>query len=514
MNDPVKKIKKSRWRRRWLWLGALVGTPILLLLFTYGYACWAGNRQLNRLLTEIDRQDPDWRQAHLKRRPMPPPEQNGIEQVLAARGAIASLGGWPTWPFPAEGRPGVSVRDLRHAMSESLDDISTSAQFHPEQIRVLRAELQRAEAGLRLARRLVEFPHGQADIKPPKSYFSIALPHLQETVSVAGLLKYDAYLRAQEGDLGRALDDVRAIIHASHAIGDEPYMISQLVRMNIDGMAVGVVQRILGLGVAREDNLKLAQQLLLEEAETEFYRIGARGERALLDEFLAAVQQRDFSFEGFREELSSSGIAFPGGGMPLIEELNAFQLYASVTTQRAELLALTNEAVQAGNLPEAKQQAAFDTLEEKLRQRKPWSLSNIVYPFLFRCGDNSLGAKALLRSAATSVAAERFRLAKGRWPKDLAELVPAFLPVQLKDPFDGKPLRMRSRQDGLVIYALGHNLVDDGGNVTQTAAAPDADVGFLLFDVDKRRLTPRPLKPPLGQEAAPGTGTNLGTIKE
>ncbi len=135
--------------------------------------------------------------------------------------------------------------------------------------------------------------------------------------------------------------------------------------------------------------------------------------------------------------------------------MNIFQICASITTQRAELLALTNELVHAGNLPEEEQQLAFDTVETKLRQRKPWSFSHLVVPYLFRSGDCSLRAKASFRAAAASVAAERFRLANGRWPKDLAELVPAFLPVQLKDPYDGKPLRMRSRQNGLVIYALG-----------------------------------------------------------
>ncbi len=514
MNDPVKHVSKSGRRRRWLWLAALVGSPVLLLALTWGFARWIGNRQLDLLIADIDRQDPDWRQAHLERRPMPPPGMNGMDQVLATRAAMTSLGAWPTWPFPAEGRPGVSAVNLREAMSKSLDDVSTSAQFHPEQIRVLRAELQRAEAGLPLARRLVEFPYGQASIKPAKSCFSVLLPHLQETHAVASLLKYDAYLRAQDGDLSRAVDDVRAIIHASRAIGDEPYMLSQLVRINIDGMAVGVLQRVLGLGVAKEEDLKLVQQLLLEEAETDFYRIGARGERALLDEFLAAVQHGELSFAEFLQEVSSFGLKLPGGGVPLLEKLNVFQVYTSIPIQRAELLALTSEAVQAGSLPEVEKQPAFDKLEAKLRQqRKPWSFSYLVVPFLFHSGEASLRSKALLRAAVASVAAERFRLANGRWPKDLAELVPAFLPVQLKDPFDGKPLRMRSRQPGLVIYALGHNLVDDSGNVTQMAAAPDADVGFLLFDADKRRLPPRPLKPPLDQEAAPGMGTKLGTIK-
>ncbi len=72
-----------------------------------------------------------------------------------------------------------------------------------------------------------------------------------------------------------------------------------------------LLQRILGLGVTKEEDLKRVQQQLLDEAETDFYRIGARGERALLDEFLAAVQHRELSFAEFRQEVSRWVINLP-----------------------------------------------------------------------------------------------------------------------------------------------------------------------------------------------------------
>ena len=489
MSDSAKKPGELPSRRRWLWLAASLCSPVFMLLLIWGYARWAGNRELDQLLADIDREDPTWRQAHLERLPMPPPERNGIEQVLLTQAALAR--GWPTWPFP-KAEDGPSLRELREAMSASLEEISTSVQFNPEQIRVLRAELKRADAAVPLARRLVEFPYGRFQLKPAKSYLSIILNHVQQTRNVENLLRYDAFLLAQDNDMNGALRDVRALIHTSRAIGDEPFVVSQLVRIHIDATAVATLQRVLGLGSAKDDDLKLVQALLLEEADTEFYLIGARGERALMDEFLTSVSHREVTWTDFRRELGNTGLMLPGGG-GILTELYFLQAYAAISAQRAELLGHMNDAVKAGKLPEPDRLQAFDELELRLHKPRPMSLLRLFGPFNFRAGESSLRIKALLRTAAAGVAAERFRLVNGRWPTSLVELVPSFLPADLKDPYDGKPLRFKRVNDGLVIYALGRNLADDGGNIPRTQAissaeTPGSDVGFLLFDAPKRCL--------------------------
>jgi hypothetical protein len=504
MSESATKPVSSLSRRSRLWFAAVLCLPFFLLLLIWVYARWSGDRELDQLLAEIDREDPNWTQAHLERRPMPPPERNGMEQVLLAQAALAR--DWPTWPFPNV-EDGPPRRDAREAMSASLEEISASVQFDSEQIRVLCAELKRADAAVLLARRLVEFPYGRFPLKPAKSFFSIMLNHVQQTRNVASLLRYDAYLLAHDGDIAGALHDVRALIHASRAIGDEPFVVSQLVRIHIDATAVATLQRVLGLGIAKDDDLKLVQALLLEEADTEFYLIGARGERALMDEFLASVYHREVTWTEFRRELGNTGLQLPGGG-GILTDLFFFQAYAAISTQRAEVLAHMDNAVKAAKLPEPDRLAAFDELELQLHKPRPMSLLRIFGPFNFRAGEMSLRIKALLRSAAAGVAAERFRLVNDRWPASQNELVPLFLRAELKDPYDGKPLRFKRNNDGLVIYTLGRNLVDDGGKIPRTPAissaeAPDSDVGFLLFDATKRRLpseqstpTPGPKLPP------------------
>ena len=96
-----------------------------------------------------------------------------------------------------------------------------------------------------------------------------------------------------------------------------------------------------------------------------------------------------------------------------------------------------------------------------------------------------------LRCSIAAIGAERYRLRHGHWPDSLAALAPEFAPVVAADPFDGEPLRYRRLPDGVVIYTVGPDLTDNGGNLS--AAIPPADgtdIGFRLWDVPKRGQAP------------------------
>ena len=82
--------------------------------------------------------------------------------------------------------------------------------------------------------------------------------------------------------------------------------------------------------------------------------------------------------------------------------------------------------------------------------------------------------------------------------------------------YRGKPLRFRRLPDGVVIYAVGFDLTDDGGKLDRVsrlpgsarAAAPatGVDVGVRLWDASCRRQSsmPKPVtQPGNGQTGAP-----------
>ena len=88
---------------------------------------------------------------------------------------------------------------------------------------------------------------------------------------------------------------------------------------------------------------------------------------------------------------------------------------------------------------------------------------------------------------AAGIACERYRLKHGKWPAQLDDLAAFGIRKGLIDPFDGQPLRFSMVEDGIVIYSIGTDGRDDGGDVVRREGTPK-DVGFRLWNTDKRRV--------------------------
>ncbi|MCX7765739.1 MAG: hypothetical protein N2246_03420 [Candidatus Sumerlaeia bacterium] len=118
--------------------------------------------------------------------------------------------------------------------------------------------------------------------------------------------------------------------------------------------------------------------------------------------------------------------------------------------------------------------------------------------FLFMLRENSIGKyfynisvpkfKRMLLSkcnedfrvsaTATLMALKAYKIKTGTLPVTLDQLVPEYLSAVPVDPFDGKPLRYSP--DKRIIYAVGADLVDSGGNITgkQDDAEPTVIIEF------------------------------------
>ena len=56
-----------------------------------------------------------------------------------------------------------------------------------------------------------------------------------------------------------------------------------------------------------------------------------------------------------------------------------------------------------------------------------------------------------------------------------------------------KPLRLKKTGDGLVIYSVGRDKIDNDGNINRERPSdPGTDLGFRLWDVSGRRQPPNP----------------------
>jgi hypothetical protein len=99
----------------------------------------------------------------------------------------------------------------------------------------------------------------------------------------------------------------------------------------------------------------------------------------------------------------------------------------------------------------------------------------------FKLASAEASSLAELRSLIVALACERYRLATGAWPKSLDDLQPAYLKEIPLDPYTNKPMLFRELPDGIVIYSVGVNGVDDGGAVLTIGGSP-RDRGVKLFN--------------------------------
>jgi hypothetical protein len=96
---------------------------------------------------------------------------------------------------------------------------------------------------------------------------------------------------------------------------------------------------------------------------------------------------------------------------------------------------------------------------------------------------------AVVRSAISVLAVERFRAAHGALPARLADLIPGELAGMRTDPFSGRPLVFKQWPDGYGVYSVGPDREDDRGESLGTQLGPytttrrrtdPADVGIRI----------------------------------
>ena len=113
------------------------------------------------------------------------------------------------------------------------------------------------------------------------------------------------------------------------------------------------------------------------------------------------------------------------------------------------------------------------------------SIGQILYYMLMPGIGPSLAKKsqsdAQLQATRVILALRAYQLAHGKLPADLNALVPEFLDAVPADDFDGQPLRYAPNRK--IVYSVGANLKDDGGNESHTGPNNNRPLDFVYrFD--------------------------------
>jgi hypothetical protein len=434
----------------------VVLAPLGLLVMFYLHHDEVARMRLEQAIARVDQHDPGWRFEELEaKRAVIPDAENSALRVLA----ILKL-------------PGQTDHDGFSEAMKAVSELPPERQLTAEQTAALAAELKRSEPALTLARSLVNLPRGRF----PMKYGKHGVPdntRAYESYNIVELLGRDALLRAQRGDADGAIASCRALINAGRAIGDEPILGAQLARGNIHSLAARRVERVLAQGQPSAPALESLQAIVEDEARYPVLLTAWRAMRAGDDSVLEAAQSGDSfaEFLGYRE---LSDVALPFSGY-------------SLRAERARVLEQNGDLVAAAKLPDGARYTQFVQLASTPAKSfvRAWAW------FAAQIPARQHECQAELRSLLVALAVERYRQTHGHWPASMSALAPDLLTASPTDPFDGKPLRYRRLADGVVIYSVGPDGKDNGGNLDRGyRAAAGKDVGVRLWDVNKRRQPP------------------------
>lgn len=122
--------------------------------------------------------------------------------------------------------------------------------------------------------------------------------------------------------------------------------------------------------------------------------------------------------------------------------------------------------------PWQKHQANFDAARElglaneSFVKVARYPFYNTLMPAIERVIEISCRNKVQCEAAITTLAIMRYKQDKGDYPETLEQLVEAgYLKEIPMDPWSDKPLVYRKTEGNFILYSVGKNFVDDGGQV-------------------------------------------------
>jgi hypothetical protein len=452
------------------------------------------HQSLQTAIDQANRTDPFWRYEDIQaQRPKLADKDNGALQVRAALKALPKdwLPFVTTLKFPNERKISKDLRfRLADQFEEQLWDLPPPAALNDQQSAAIASEVKQIDRCLAIARSLRRFKHGRPVRQGGPDTPDLEV--LQGARQLAEILKLEALDHVHRRRPGAALQSCQTIMHAGRLVGEEPEPIALLVRMSLVPVACGMMERVLANGEASDAILLLMQTRLEEEEPAMSPLQGARWQRAANQRLFEQVRAGKKSVPDLVASLHNPKLEMP-------TEADFFVAAYTNGLERtwAAVLRQDNVAVET-----------LKTAEEKLpgAVRKVGELPKIHWlgaefnSWMPRLASSAIRVRMTLRTARTALAVERYRLAKGKWPVRLEDLVPAYLARVPLDYYAGKaPLKLAKFGGGVVVYSVGPDGKDNGGKLDYQPgeAIPlvffeGLDIGFRLWDRNARRQPPGP----------------------
>lgn len=332
--------------------------------------------------------------------------------------------------------------------------------------RTLEALLQKEVIGNVL--RLVEQGTARPQCRFELEYFRGAtlLPtHLHGIAAVNSLLQAKALFEAHRGETEKAWQTVATEARFADALRTEPVLHSQNYRLGQLSDLADILQQVSAIALPDEDTARRIADAL-EIAGSPSLAQGLDFERVT----------RGTYHLGQTEELWELGDLLKGrGGVTVRTDPFLTLELLNPAVRQADRAALQRTLRKMAEIAERPYWETPAQMDWRMDLPKYCVFARSLATRQFEL-NYQVRMQAKLRVARTAFALLRHKAAFGNYPDTLAGLDAQFLDETLLDPYTGQPLVYRPESGGFVLYSLGENRTDDGG---QESKDPDKDLDLV-----------------------------------
>ena len=290
------------------------------------------------------------------------------------------------------------------------------------------------------------------------SGMALSLSHTANLRSLTRILCAVARQQATDGDHTAAWDTVITSLRLSHALKNEPFLVSLLVRKAQFDLTADTIQA-LSINASPTDHQNSEINVLLKSFDGNAPLVATMdSERLLTCEWI---------FNLSRSELQKFSVV-SNTRFPFLHFKTVLRPLAQF--DHAACLNLMHACTQNAKEPYSAENVA--ALKWKVDNVPKYCLTTRIFVRGFPT-IKGIYASMIARSRITSVglAVLRYRQKHGKYPANLDAIDK---PDAIVDPFGGKQLRYLATPTGFKVYSVGRNLVDDGGE--QRKDESDGDI--------------------------------------
>lgn len=312
------------------------------------------------------------------------------------------------------------------------------------------------------------------------------ISHLAPIRQGTRLLALEALFHAHGGRTGAASRSLVSLFKLSLSLSREPSLPSQLTRQACQALGMSKLRRVLcRISLSDSQLADISARLARLEKDDGIPRaligercVGHAGFQTpdLMDDAQWQVLKRDVSGKGlFGKDMKGLG---PSSNKALDDLSLADYRKLHLKADHLSFLRVMRASIDAARVPMPDRPRAARNLRRRLAklppQRPMTRLMTLTAPMTIVGAMKDI---ARLRLARTALAVERYRLAAAALPPDLTSIVPKYLPKVPADPYDGQPIRYKKRETGYLLYSIGEDGKDDGGNQKEYQSVPDITFG-------------------------------------